>query len=54
MTKSKSLQIEIGNAIEKIKILSKNDNVEVHNILLSVLEKYLNLPKEEFINDFFY
>ena len=54
MTESQSLQIEIDNAIEKIKLLSENEKLEVHNIFLAVYKKFLNLPKDEFINDFFY
>lgn len=54
MTKSQSLQNEIDNAIEKIKLLRENQKLEVHNIFLNVYKLYLSLPKEEFIDDFFY
>lgn len=52
MTKSKTLKIEIDNAIEKIKLLSTNEKLEVYNIFSNVYKLYLNLPKEDFINDF--
>jgi hypothetical protein len=54
MTKSKILKIEIDNAIEKIKLLSTNEKLEVYNIFSNVYKLYLNLPKEDFINDFYY
>ena len=53
MTKSKTLKIEIDNAIEKIKLLSTNEKLEVYNIFSNVYKLYLNLPKEDFINDFY-
>jgi hypothetical protein len=54
MTKSNTLKIEIDTAIEKIKLLTKNEKLEVYNIFSNVYKLYLNLPKEEFINDFYY
>ena len=54
MTKSSTLKIEIDTAIEKIKLLTKNEKLEVYNIFSNVYKLYLNLPKEEFINDFYY
>ena len=51
MTKSNTLKIEIDTAIEKIKLLTKNEKLEVYNIFSNVYKLYLHLPKEEFINE---
>ena len=54
MTESQKLEIEINDGIEKIKLLNENEKLEVHKLFLNVYKLYLQLPKEEFIDDFFY
>ena len=54
MTRSTILQNKIDDAIKKIKLLTKHDRLEVYQIFLDVFQNYTNLPKEEFINDFYY
>lgn len=53
MTESQKLDIEINDGIEKIKLLNENEKLEVHKLFLNVYKLYLQLPKEEFIDDFF-
>lgn len=54
MNKSETLENEINLAIKKISSLTVNDRIEVHNIFLNIFNDYLNLPKEEFINEYYY
>lgn len=54
MNKSENLENEINLAIKKISSLTENDRIEVHNIFLNIFNDYLNLPKEEFINEYYY
>jgi hypothetical protein len=54
MTQSKILQSEINHGIDTIKTLTENDSQQVYQIFLSAYQKYLNLPKDEFINGFYY
>jgi len=54
MNKSEILQKEIDNAIIKIKELNCNSKNEVYQIYKSVFEKYCDLPKEDFEDNFIY
>ncbi len=54
MKKSEILEIEINSTIEKISLLPENDKIDVYNLLLNVYKKVKDIPKEEFINDFYY
>ena len=54
MKKSKILQNEINNAIEKFKLLTENERIEVYKISVDILEKSTKLPIKEFINDHYY
>lgn len=54
MKKSEILENEINSTIEKISLLTETDKIEVYNLFLNVYKKVKDIPKEEFINDFYY
>lgn len=54
MKKSELLENEINSAIATIGLLNESSRLEVYNLFFNIYKKAKDLPREDFINDFYY